>query len=132
MNVLGRKQLEWCAKVAGFDLLKTHDPSLDRKRSYVFLEALSHKMSRVNIEIVDGRVRLWYARHYATGADIMEAVNNLVWELCPDDDPDPHLTELMVNTLAPGQYPTWEDRVAAAVINSNAQAAELSAHIDMS
>jgi len=113
--MLTEAQTNWCMQKAGIA------PS-SLLAAVNFLFVMGQKYWPVQIEITDSRFIVYSHNKMGKGADIQVATEDLVNRLNPVPDIDPYLVENLIETLAPGTYPTYADKVSAAEIRSKAEA----------
>jgi hypothetical protein len=119
MKNLSQNQLTWCAKVA--DHSAPFNPCTSQAEAFFFLQSLS-KRGTVDVTIRGDDYILYFSDISARGNSIAEALAELIVRIYPDPDPDPVLIEHLINTLAPGHYPTYMDKLDAAIRRAEAEA----------
>jgi hypothetical protein len=119
MKNLSPYQLAWCGKVAGS--ITPFDPCTSQFQAFTFLESLAQQ-GKVDLTLRGDAYILYFGDLSARGKSISEALSELIVRIYPDPDPDPALIEHLINTLAPGKYPTYVDKLEAAIQRAEAEA----------
>ena len=119
MKNLSQNQLEWCGKVAGHN--GPFNPCASQAEAFFFLHSLSQQ-GKVDLTLRGEAYILYFGDVSARGTSIAEALSELIVRIYPDPDPDPTLIEHLINTLAPGKYPTYVDKLEAAIHRAEAEA----------
>ena len=119
MKNLSQNQLEWCGKVAGSNT--PFNPCTSQLQAFTFLESLA-RHGNVDLTLRGEAYILYFGEVSARGKSIAEALSELIVRVYPDPDPDPALIEHLINTLAPGKYPTYVDKLEAAIRRAEAEA----------
>ena len=113
--MLTKEQEMWC-------LQRGAPVPVNRISALDFLSIFGKLYWPVEIEIHSGKYLVYCHNKMGKGETIAQATRDLITKLCPTPDPDPYLVENLIETLAPGTYPTYADKVSAAEIRSMAEA----------
>lgn len=120
--MLTEEQLKWCGQKTGYIYTRELPPSYSIGMAFDFLALLAKNYAHVELDINRVRFSIYCMNKQGIGFTIEHAVEDLVNKLCPTPDPDPYLVAHLIDVLAPGVYPTYADKVAAAEAYSRAEA----------
>lgn len=127
MKNLSPYQLAWCGKVAG--RYTPFDPCTSQFQAFTFLESLAQH-GKVDLSLRGDTYILYFGDISSRGKSISEALSELIVRVYPDPDPDPVLIEHLIDTLAPGQYPTYMDKLDAAIRCAEAEAVAMVSELE--